>query len=142
MTTGPAWITDNAIYADTISDRLDRRFALLVLRHAKLNASSGGTGQPYVNQDILNEVDFQLPAITEQRDIIRRIETAFAWLDRVATEDANASRLLPKLDHAILTKAFRGELVAQDPNDEPVEIRATAAAESPSRRGRPKRASN
>ena len=142
LTKGPAWITDNAIYAETISNRLDPRFALLVLRHAKLNARSGGTGQPYVNQDVLNEVEFQLPAITEQRDIIQRIETAFAWLDRVEVEHANASRLLPRLDQAILTKAFRGELVRQDPNEQPVEIHATTTAGSPARRGRPARVSN
>lgn len=73
----------------------------------------------------------------EMQEILRRIETAFAWLDRVATEHANATRLLPKLDQAILAKAFRGELVPQDPNDTPVEIRATLAAESHERRGRP-----
>src|ERR1700730_12742361 len=50
----------------------------------------------------------------EQAEIVRRIETAFAWLDRVATEHADASRLLPKLDQAILAKAFRGELVLSD----------------------------
>jgi type I restriction enzyme, S subunit len=52
--------------------------------------------------------------IDEQAEIIRQVETAFAWLDRVAVEHANASRLLPKLDQAILAKAFRGELVPSD----------------------------
>ena len=50
----------------------------------------------------------------EQEEIVRKIETAFAWLARVAAERANASRLLPKLDQAILTQAFRGELVLSD----------------------------
>jgi hypothetical protein len=55
-----------------------------------------------------------LPPIIEQHEIIQHIETAFAWLNRVAAEHGNASRLLPKLDQAILAKAFRGELVPQD----------------------------
>lgn len=114
LTGGPAWITDNAIFAQTISERVDPRFALLVLRHSNLNAQSGGTGQPYVNQDNLNDVEFCLPSLREQHSILKRIEAAFAWLDRVATEHANASRLLPKLDQAILAKAFRGELVLSD----------------------------
>lgn len=59
-------------------------------------------------------MELPLPPIELQKSIVRRIETAFAWLDRVVAEHANASRLLPKLDQAILAKAFRGELVAQD----------------------------
>lgn len=53
----------------------------------------------------------------EQAEIVRRIDVAFAWIDRITAEHANASRLLPKLNQAILAKAFRGELVPQDPND-------------------------
>jgi type I restriction enzyme S subunit len=56
---------------------------------------------------------------SEQAEIVRRIDLAFAWLDKIATEHARAEHLLPKLDQAILAKAFRGELVPQDSNDEP-----------------------
>jgi hypothetical protein len=41
------------------------------------------------------------------------------WLDKIAAEHARTSQLLPRLDQAILAKAFRGGLVPQDPNDEP-----------------------
>ena len=67
-----------------------------------------------VSQGDLAMVQLLVPHIREQHEIVRRIETAFAWLDRVAAEHANASRLLPKLDQAILTKAFRGKLVLSD----------------------------
>ena len=63
-----------------------------------------------------------VPPNDEAVEIVRRIEAAFAWLDRVATDHAAADRLLPKLDAAILEKAFRGELLPQDPNDEPASI--------------------
>lgn len=55
----------------------------------------------------------------EQVEIVRRIEHAFTWLDKIAAEHARAAYLLPKLDQAILAKAFRGDLVPQDPKDEP-----------------------
>lgn len=58
----------------------------------------------------------------EQSEIVRRIEKAFTWLEKIATEHARAEHLLPKLDQAILAKAFRGELVPQDPNDEPASV--------------------
>lgn len=82
----------------------------------------------------------------EQAEIVRRIESAFGWLDRVAADHAAAARLLPKLDAAILSKAFRGELVPQDPNDEPASIlldriraEREADADKPKRgKGRPR----
>lgn len=60
-----------------------------------------------------------VPPLDEAVEIVRRIEAAFAWLSRVGADQASASKLLPKLYTAILAKAFRGELVAQDPNEEP-----------------------
>jgi type I restriction enzyme S subunit len=78
----------------------------------------------------------------EMRLIIKRIEFAFAWIDKIATEHTRAAHLLPKLDQAILAKAFRGELVPQDPNDEPASvllerIQAERADAKPSTRRKP-----
>jgi type I restriction enzyme S subunit len=81
-----------------------------------------GATRPRVSLTQLKKFKFRLPSINEQVEIVRRIETAFAWLDRLAMEHKSATKLLPKLDAAILTKAFRGELVPQDPNDEPASV--------------------
>jgi type I restriction enzyme S subunit len=89
-----------------------------------------------LSQDALSKIDVPWPVENERQEIIRRIETAFAWLDRVAAEHANASRLLPKLDQAILAKAFRGELVPQDSNEKPVEHSAEPTADGRAHRGR------
>ncbi|GAB5489662.1 MAG: hypothetical protein Pars2KO_32320 [Parasphingorhabdus sp.] len=68
--------------------------------------------------------DVMIPqvGIEAQSEVVRGIESAFGWLDRLAANHAAAERLLPKLDAAILDKAFRGELVLQDPNDEPASV--------------------
>ena len=42
--------------------------------------------------------------------------------ERVHLELARGANLLDRLDQAILAKAFRGELVPQDPNDEPASV--------------------
>ena len=80
-----------------------------------------------------------------QAEIVRRIDSAFAEIDRLTTEAAAARRLLDRLDQAILAKAFRGELVPQDPADEPAgvlleRIRAERAATPNPKRGRRKAA--
>jgi type I restriction enzyme S subunit len=133
---GPAWITDNAIYAKSIASTVDLDFAVLFFRNADLNSLAGGTGQPYVNQPILNSLNIPLPLIEEQLEIVHRINKALRWIDRLASEATSARRLINHLDQAILAKAFRGKLVPQDPNDEPASvllerIRAERAAAGP-----------
>jgi type I restriction enzyme, S subunit len=58
----------------------------------------------------------------EQQEIIRLIDSAFSWIDRLANEAASARKLIDHLDQAILAMAFRGDLVPQDPNDEPASV--------------------
>lgn len=119
---GPAWVTDNAIYAKSISQSVDLDFAVYFFRVANLNSLAGGTGQPYVNQTILNDLDMPLPSTEEQREIVRCIQRALTWIDRLASEAGNARKLIDYLDRAVLTKAFQGELVPQNPSDEPASV--------------------
>jgi type I restriction enzyme S subunit len=119
LTAGAAWVTDNAIYAHAIDPRIAPRFAWLVLRQSNLNARSGGTGQPYVNQDVLNNVPFPLPPLAEQLEIMERVQAASLWLDRFGVEQLAIRRLLSAFDQAALAKAFRGELVRSPDVDSP-----------------------
>jgi type I restriction enzyme S subunit len=84
--------------------------------------------------------------LNTQSEIVRRIETMFNWIDRLASETTNARKLIDHLDQAVLAKAFRGELVPQDPNDEPASVlleRIKSERATPQRssgtRGRPRR---
>lgn len=89
---------------------------------AQCLAVATGTAQLTVPLNGLRNFTIPLPTKAEQAEIVRSIESAFGWLDRMAADHAAAARLLPKLDAAILAKAFRGELVPQDPNDEPASV--------------------
>jgi type I restriction enzyme S subunit len=78
------------------------------------------SGVHNVNAKELAALLIPLFDMAEQEEIIRRVEAAFGWIDRIAADHAGAANLLPKLDAAILTKAFRRELVPQDPGEEPI----------------------
>jgi type I restriction enzyme S subunit len=58
----------------------------------------------------------------EQAEIVILLERTFARADRLEADAARARALLDWLEAAILAKAFRGELVPQDPNDEPASV--------------------
>jgi type I restriction enzyme S subunit len=73
--------------------------------------------------------------------VVAQIDAALTWIDRIAKEHDNASRLVHRLDQSVLAKAFRGELIPQDPNDEPASfllerIRAERADQSKVKRRR------
>jgi type I restriction enzyme, S subunit len=61
-------------------------------------------------------------ALETQRAVVERLETAFAWINRVTSDTTRARRLVDHLDQAVLAKALRGELVPQDPSDEPASV--------------------
>ena len=47
---------------------------------------------------------------------------AFAFADQLEAKVASAKSRIDHLTQSILAKAFRGELVPQDPNDEPASV--------------------
>lgn len=106
-----------------------------------LESAAVGTTMVNLNQSILLSQTIPLPSIEEQHEIVRRIESAFAKIDRLAKEAKRALELVGRLDEAILAKAFCGELVPQDESDEPAEhllarIRAEREAAPKGKRGR------
>jgi len=63
-----------------------------------------------------------VPQLQEQTEIVRRVESLFAYADRLEARYTAARTQVEKLTPATLAKAFRGELVPQDPNDEPASV--------------------
>ncbi len=102
-----------------------------------------GTGPQALNCQRVRELPVNLPPLQEQTEIVRRIESLFAFADRLEARHAAARAQVENLTPATLAKAFRGELVPQDPNDEPASAllkRIRAQRDDPaannSRRGR------
>ena len=108
------------------------RFINSPAARAYFRSKATGTAgnMPKINGATVRALIIPLPTRAEMIEITRRIDAAFNWLDRVTAEHANASRLLPKLDQAILAKAFGGELVPQEPDDNFAEFNTTPAAEA------------
>ncbi|GHD56965.1 restriction endonuclease subunit S [Jeongeupia chitinilytica] len=77
------------------------------------------SGVNNINSEELRSLPLRLPSIDEQTEIIHRVETLFAFAERLEARLAAAQTAADRLTPSLLAKAFRGELVPQDPNDEP-----------------------
>lgn len=105
-----------------------------------------GVAQTGINLNDLRSFPVPLPPQAEQWEIVRLIDEAFEKIGFAAGVAGNATRSLSTLNQSILAKAFRGELVPQDPNDEPASallarIEAERAAAGGADRKRRRRAS-
>jgi len=85
-------------------------------------AVATGTAQLTIPLSGLRNFRVPLPTELEQAEIIRRVGAVFTKLDRLAAESRSATALWERLDQAILAKAFGGELMPQDPSDEPAPV--------------------
>tara|TARA_R110002124_G_scaffold115326_2_gene271121 strand:- start:4445 stop:5803 length:1359 start_codon:yes stop_codon:yes gene_type:complete len=104
-----------------------------------------GATRPRIGLKHLKAYEIAVPPLERQQEIVRRIESAFARIDRMTEEASRAAHLLDRLDERLLAKTFRGELVPQDPGDEPAEalltrIREARAAAPKAKRGHRKKA--
>lgn len=99
-------------------------FALLVFRnymHAGryIEAGTTTTNIAHLGAGRFGNVEFPLPTTEEQREIVRRAGLLFTYADRLEARLQAAQTAAERLTPALLAKAFRGELVPHDPNDEP-----------------------
>jgi type I restriction enzyme S subunit len=85
------------------------------------NISYSSGGQPNIKLPKLTGYPFPLPPLEEQKEIVRQVDNLFALADKLETHYQKAKAKVDKLSQSVLAKAFRGELVPQDPNDEPAE---------------------
>ncbi len=100
------------------------KFVYLALSSPSLRAliertAKSTSGVNNINSEELRSLPVHLPPLEEQAEIVRRVETLFALADRLEARLRAAQTATERLTPSLLAKAFRGELVPQDPSDEP-----------------------
>jgi type I restriction enzyme S subunit len=87
-----------------------------------MRASSLTTNIAHLTSERLRPLPFPLAPSAEQIELVRRSRTALDGAGTLSQRVRVASQSCAQLDQSTLTKAFRGELVDQDPNDEPASV--------------------
>jgi type I restriction enzyme, S subunit len=111
-------------------------YVLWVLRselaQKRMRRAVKGVAVRGINIGDVRALQVPLPSRAEQDEIVRRIEEVMTYCYRVAGHYKVASQSVERLTSSILGMAFRGELVPQDPNDEPADILLQRLATEPS----------
>jgi type I restriction enzyme, S subunit len=125
-------VPDKLIYPDKLirvrlNEKASPNFVELIFASPQARAwlwprIKTAAGQHGISGKDLKECPVPLPPMAEQAKIVQHTRSNLTWVNRLALEATSARKLIDHLDQAVLAKAFRGELVPQDPNDEPASV--------------------
>lgn len=118
-------LTENAAKLTLFKQPLISEFLSFWLRSQKLQdfikleIKSGAQGKLALKR--IKELPVPYTCIEEQKEVVRQASILFAKADRIEKQYNEAKNRIDRLTQSILAKAFRGELVPQDKNDESAE---------------------
>ncbi len=110
-----------------LGPQCDPEWAALVIngpigRRYVASVRSQQVGQANVNGTKLAAMPIPLPPLDEQQRIVAEVGQRLSLVDALRASIARAQRRSAALRSSILERAFRGELVPQDPTDEPASV--------------------
>jgi type I restriction enzyme S subunit len=80
-----------------------------------------GSTRAFLNQTILNQLDFPYCSTFEQNKILQEIESRLSVCDKIEETIESSLQQAEALRLSIIKKAFEGKLVSQNPSDEHAE---------------------
>ena len=84
------------------------------------NASA--TTLPIINKSKFEKLFLPLPPLSEQHRIVEKIEELLALVDDLETNKTDLQSYIKQAKSKVLEMAIRGELVPQNPDDEPASV--------------------
>lgn len=127
---------------------INPHFIILLLQHeiakSQMQDKTTDTVRQFLSLTNLKTTLLPIPPLAEQHEIVERVNGLFSFSLIMKNRHGDIVGDLSNLGQSILAKAFRGELVDQDPNDEPASVlldriraeREKAQAKSTKGRGR------
>ena len=88
----------------------------------RVKGLTGGSASPHLNVRDVKLFQVPLPPLAEQHRIVAEVERRLSVVDDMDKTVAHGLKRAARLRQAILRKAFAGELVPQDPEDEPASV--------------------
>ncbi len=111
-----------AAFLGLSNETLDFHYYYWLSKTKELRCINQGAAQPNLNTDIIKEQLIPNLNKFEQKEIVEEIEKRFAIADEVEKVVEDNIEKAKQLKQSILKKAFEGNLVPQEPTDEPASI--------------------
>ena len=109
------WVCTSALVPEYLM------FALLA-EGEHIRTFGEGTTHTTIYYPELKALHICLAPLDEQLEVVRRVQGLLEVVERLKRNASEQSDRLDTLNKSSLAKAFRGELVPQDPNDEPAAV--------------------
>lgn len=87
-----------------------------------LLASAHGAGKSGLNLENVRGLPIPIPPLTEQTEIIRKVQASLSAADRLSATLNKQFRAALQVRRSLLREAFTGRLARQDPKDEPASL--------------------
>ena len=97
-------------------------FYYLMGQYEATRRIGSGNNQPALNKSRVQEIVLPLPPLAEQHRIVAEVERRLSVIQQAETAVEASLRRAERLRQSILKRAFWGELVPRDPDDEPASV--------------------
>lgn len=141
---GKCWVNNHAHVLRAPTKAANDYLCFSLMYYNVLPWLTGTSGRAKLTQQALNSLPIALPPAAEIVEIVRRVKVLFELSERIETIHLAAVKQAQRIPALTLAKAFRGELVQQDPQDEPASALLQRIANTPTKaavttpRGRPR----
>jgi type I restriction enzyme S subunit len=132
---GKARFSTNVMRLSLIEGSLEPEFfccqflgGAIVLEQIK--ALCKGSTRLFLNQKILSSIQYPIPPLEEQTEIVRRVDQLFAFAAQIEQRVVEVRKRVNHLTQSILAKAFRGDLTAEWRAQNPELINGENSAEA------------
>jgi len=123
------WVTDNAIVGEPREEKADGKFLYYLLKRLNLNNVAHGSGQPLLNQSVLNGVELLAPPTVDEQQAIAEILSS---LDEKIELNCKQNRTLEAIAQMLFKRWFV-EFEFPDENGQP--YKSSGGAMQPSELG-------